>query len=81
MANTYDPISTPGLLEPLRGTQPSEGYLVGKNPLIIGGKKMVEEGIAKPRSLAFGRSAFCIVQGLRLALFSFFFYQSALSLG
>ena len=45
MANTYDPINTPGLLEPLKGTQPSEGYLVGKNPLIIGGKKMVEEGI------------------------------------
>ena len=40
MANTYDPISTPGLLEPLRGTQRSDGYLViGKNPLIIGGKK------------------------------------------
>ena len=45
MSNTYAPINTPGLLEPLEGTQRSEGYLVGKNPQIIGGKKMVEEGI------------------------------------
>ena len=45
MSNTYAPINTPGLLEPLEGTQRSDGYLVGKNPLIIGGKKMVDEGI------------------------------------
>ena len=47
MANTYDPISTPGLLEPLRRTQPSEGYLVGKNPLIIGGKKWLRRELCQ----------------------------------
>ena len=39
MTNSYDPKNTPGLLEPLQGTKDSDGYLVGKNPLIIGGKK------------------------------------------
>lgn len=46
MVNVSNPINTSGLLEPLKGTDPSDGYLVGKNPIIIGGKKMVEEGIA-----------------------------------
>ena len=45
MVNVNDSKNTPGLLEPLKGTEDIEGYLVGKNPNKIGGKKMVEEGI------------------------------------
>ena len=56
MANTYDPINTPGLLEPLKGTQRSDGYLVGKNPLIIGGKKWLRRELCQsPLSRLFAK--------------------------
>ena len=43
MTDSYDPKNTPGLLEPLQGTKHSDGYLIGKNPLIIGGKKWLRK--------------------------------------
>ena len=45
MTNSCDPKNIPSLLEPLQGTKHSDVYLIGKNPLIIGGKKLVDEGI------------------------------------
>ena len=45
MREPYDSRTSSGLFEPLKGTDQLDGYMVGKNPHIIGGKKLVEEGI------------------------------------